>query len=153
MYWDDFKDQEMLKKLTSFVDRLGQDDSNRAYMLSIIITRKVGAMLLVVYSIALIHRGILKKVESKRISMNNGTDATKKPPPRPILPRSVICARKLDGMGESNATLPFLKQPSFAMRDKQILLTFQDIDPLELARQLTLIESKYFQNIKVRCML
>ncbi|KAI8613914.1 ras guanine nucleotide exchange factor domain-containing protein [Chytriomyces sp. MP71] len=87
---------------------------------------------------------IVKSVLTRKLTNEDQIhQVVKTTPPKPILPKQLMKRYSPEGPGSSTGQ----KQRS---GDVDIKLNIMDIDPLELARQLTLIEAELFVNIKPR---
>eukprot|EP00842_Homolaphlyctis_polyrhiza_P006864 jgi/Hompol1/767/HPOL_001367-RA len=136
-YWSDFQSNStMLETLNAFVDSL--ENQKLHQMLKTCITRK------------------LTKAESSLIDMPTSF-------PKPIVPKSlakrisadVLAGRADPKNSDTSVSRPMSAPWTFGKRSSElalddIKLKLVEIDPLEIARQLTLIEFELFNAIKAR---
>ncbi|KAJ3293067.1 hypothetical protein HK104_004763 [Borealophlyctis nickersoniae] len=133
-FWSDFVDDPtLLEKVTAFADRM--KDDNLSSVLKSVITRK------------------LTPSDAPQISKSLA------PPPKPLLPK--VLAKRYShetaarGLGHERPSsmgpwAPFAKSKLSDLSEETIKLKLTDIEPLELARQITLIEFNLFKAIKPR---
>ncbi|KAJ3015789.1 UNVERIFIED_CONTAM: hypothetical protein HDU68_012566 [Siphonaria sp. JEL0065] len=85
---------------------------------------------------------IVKSVLTRKLTNEDQShQLVKSTPPKAILPKQLLKRYSPEGQ---------TAQTNMKRRDDDIRLNILDIDPLELARQLTLIEAELFVNIKPR---
>ncbi|KAJ3416526.1 hypothetical protein HDV05_001263 [Chytridiales sp. JEL 0842] len=134
-YWSDFtEDSRLLADVNTIMDTI--QDANLNGMLQGVITQKLqhpDTIPTIDTSVATVPKPIVPKSLAKRYSADFGSTATLRYSPEPI---------RSQGWASS-----FTKSKQ---SDGEIKLRFGELDPVEIARQLTLIEFELFASMKPR---
>ncbi|KAJ3112506.1 hypothetical protein HDU96_004486 [Phlyctochytrium bullatum] len=132
-YWCDFQeDPTLLKDLTNFIDTL--QDEKLIGILQTVVTRKLTNQ--------------ASPIPDKNLPVA----------PKPVLPKSLVKRMSTEQMGlkPGAAGWPFGKKGNGTPQgysqayEEEYKFKLMDLEPVEIARQLTLIESELFLNIQVR---